>query len=201
MVPKKYSFQIMYNTEVEHWRPIPGFPEYLVSNEGNIMSIKYGKSRLLRPALHSHGYLAVGLCKNGKCYTKTIHRLVYEAFNGPIPKGLVINHIDENKVNNNIENLEAITQKENTNHGTGIKRAREVRAGLRESETSEKHRKYRRKYHKSEKYLKYKREYNRECYYSNLEKNREYFRVYRAKKRKEKKCETELIYNKNALRQ
>jgi hypothetical protein len=47
---------------------------------------------------------------------KYVHRLVYESFRGPIPDGLEINHIDGNKKNNSLENLEAVTRKQNLHH-------------------------------------------------------------------------------------
>lgn len=54
---------------------------------------------------------------NGKRISKTVHRLVYEAFNGPIPNRLVINHIDEDKTNNSLSNLEMMTRADNIRYG------------------------------------------------------------------------------------
>lgn len=67
---------------------------------------------------NSKGYKLITI--NGS--SKLIHRIVCEAFNGPIPEGYVVNHIDGDKANNNIENLEAITQKQNIQHAynTGL---------------------------------------------------------------------------------
>lgn len=81
---------------------------YEVSNLGNVRNIKTG--RVLKPAKHGLGYLHVVLCKNGKHKTITVHRLVAETFI-PNPDNLPeVNHKDEDKTNNCIENLEWCTQ-------------------------------------------------------------------------------------------
>lgn len=63
-----------------------------------------------------NGYRTISLQKDKKEYTFCEHRCVYVWFNGEVPDGLVINHIDFDRSNNKIENLEAITQKENVKH-------------------------------------------------------------------------------------
>lgn len=68
------------------------------------------------------GYLHVVLSKDNKQTTLNVHRLVYEAFNGKIPEGMQVNHIDEDKSNNSLNNLNMMTPKENTNWGTGNER-------------------------------------------------------------------------------
>jgi hypothetical protein len=62
------------------------------------------------------------LSKNGKCEKMFVHTLVYGTFNNEIPEGMQVNHIDENKTNNCLSNLNLMTAKENTNWGTGIER-------------------------------------------------------------------------------
>lgn len=69
------------------------------------------------------GYLLVQLYKDKKYKQLLIHRLVVEAFIGPIPKGMQVNHIDENKKNNCLSNLEIVSPKQNNNHGTRNARA------------------------------------------------------------------------------
>ena len=64
----------------------------------------------------SNDYLRVSFTVDGKRHFVNLHRLVYTLFYGAIPKGLVINHIDGNKQNNSIINLEAITPAENMRH-------------------------------------------------------------------------------------
>lgn len=56
--------------------------------------------------------------KNGKQKSFYVHRLVAETFIGPIPKGEVVNHLNENKLDNRLENLEICTVTQNNNHGT-----------------------------------------------------------------------------------
>ena len=93
------------------------FSDYIIFDNGAIFSIKTRK--FLAQKEQPNGYLMCTLLDDNKNQlTVYAHRFIYEAFNGPIPKGLVINHINENKLDNNLSNLEAITVKENCNHGT-----------------------------------------------------------------------------------
>ena len=122
----------------EYWRPVVGYEGlYEVSNFGRVRSldrwvkgrngsVRLCKGRILKPFTTKNGYLKVSLCKNGKVKTFKVHRLVVEAFL-EIPeelkhlKGtryLQVNHKDENKQNNNVENLEFCDAKYNTNYGT-----------------------------------------------------------------------------------
>ena len=104
--------------ENEIWKPVLGFEgKYEVSNLGNVKSLITNK--LLKPGSNcasNRGYLFVGLGREHK--KKYIHRLVWEAFNGPIPEGLQINHKDENKLNNSLSNLSLVTHRENMNWGS-----------------------------------------------------------------------------------
>lgn len=85
-----------------------------VRSNGRILTIKEG---ILNPRLNSRGYPTVGLYKDDKRKMRTIHQLVAESFLNHIPCGykLVINHIDFNKNNNKLENLEITTQRDNAN--------------------------------------------------------------------------------------
>ena len=110
----------------EIWKDIIGYDNYQVSNLGNVKSLNYrhtGKEQVLKAGKNKDGYLYIILCKNGKTKKYLIHRLVYEAFNGPIPEGMQCNHISENKTENNLENLNLMTHKENCNWGTRNERA------------------------------------------------------------------------------
>lgn len=71
---------------------------------------------------NNKGYLIVNLSKDSVVTTKLVHRLVYEAFHGEIPEGLVVNHIDENPKNPSLSNLNLLTTKENLNWGTARER-------------------------------------------------------------------------------
>lgn len=85
---------------------------YQVSNLGNVKSLNYlhtGQEKILSPAFDKDGYLFVQLCKNGEAKNYRVHRLVAQAFL-PNPNNYpCINHKDENKLNNNVDNLEWCT--------------------------------------------------------------------------------------------
>ena len=108
----------------EQWKVIEEYPNYQVSNLGNVKSLgnnKTRKEKILKPQ-YKKGYLSVTLCKNGKVKTFKIHRLVYETFVGKIPKGMQCNHINEKKTDNRLVNLNLMTPKENANWATRIER-------------------------------------------------------------------------------
>lgn len=114
----------------EEWRPIAGYEGiYEVSNTGNVVSLNYnkkiGERRLRKQKLTKDGYLEIALCKGNKMKHVMVHRLVAETFL-PNPSGLPqINHKDENKTNNRVDNLEWCDVKYNINYGSGIKRRSE----------------------------------------------------------------------------
>jgi hypothetical protein len=111
----------------KQWKPVKNYDGlYEVSNFGEIKSLGNNKKRrekLLKPGKNSDGYLYVVLYKNGVVKKFLVHRLVYSAFVGEIPEGLQCNHIDENKENNRVDNLNLMTSKENNNWGTRNRRA------------------------------------------------------------------------------
>jgi len=110
---------------MEIWKDIPGYEgKYQVSSYGRVKSLNYnntGKERIMSGE-KIRGYYSFNLSKNGKVKRFRLNRLVWEAFNGPIPEGMQINHIDEDPTNNNLENLNLMTPKENSNWGTRTKR-------------------------------------------------------------------------------
>lgn len=119
----------------EVWKDIAGYEGlYQVSNFGRVRSLERvvqhmhsGKltlpSKLKEPSFDGR-YLFVVLSKDGKRKQFSIHRLVAETFI-PNPDGLpCVNHKDENKTNNHVDNLEWCTYKYNTHYGTNIERAR-----------------------------------------------------------------------------
>ena len=100
---------------------------YEVDEFGNIYSLPkikktpttefLSKEKILKPYKNCWGYMLVDMRKDGKRYLKCVHRLVAEAFI-PNPNNLPqVNHIDGNKLNNKIENLEWTTNAKNTQHG------------------------------------------------------------------------------------
>lgn len=102
------------NTLMEEWKPVKNYPDYLISNFGVIKN-KYGKLLKLRKI--NGGYFQVCLCKDSKPRYFLIHRLVAEAFI-PNPDNLSeINHKDENKQNNCVDNLEWCTHEYNMHYG------------------------------------------------------------------------------------
>ena len=114
----------------EIWKDAAGYEGlYQVSNLGRIKSYWRGQDRILKQTLDKRGYYGVRLYKNGKGKHLNVHRLVAETFLGKIPKGLVVNHINEIKTDNRLENLEICTIKENINHGTCIVRRSAARRG------------------------------------------------------------------------
>lgn len=100
---------------MEIWKTIEGFEDYEISTFGNVKSKKCGKERILKP--HLHKYCAVNLVNNSKTYSRYIHKLVAIAFLNHKPCGLklVVNHKDFNRQNNHVDNLEIVTNRENTN--------------------------------------------------------------------------------------
>lgn len=109
----------------EIWKPIIHFEGlYSVSNLGRIMSLDryvglrklHKKERILRPAVDECGYLRVALSKDNRLKSFRVHRLVATSFI-PNPENKPdVNHIDANKLNNSVTNLEWNTEKENVVH-------------------------------------------------------------------------------------
>ena len=106
----------------EEWKPVEGFEGlYEVSSLGRVKSLNYnhtGKEKILRHRKCRNGYLLVDLCRDGKRKTLLIHRLVAIAFLTN-PEGLPeVNHKDEVKINNCVNNLEWVSKSYNNNFGT-----------------------------------------------------------------------------------
>ena len=113
----------MKNMEI--FRDCKGYEgKYQISNYGRVWSIS--RQKFLKPLDNSIGYNFVRLCaKNGKIKTEYIHRLVALAFIPNPEHKPQVNHKDENKKNNCVDNLEWMTAEENINYGTRIQRVAE----------------------------------------------------------------------------
>lgn len=108
---------------MEEWKNIEGYDGlYKVSNLGRVKSLGNGnsnnsKEKLLKPIKRKGGYLAVSLYKEGKLKKFSVHRLVAQSFIENPNNFNEVNHKDENKVNNSVNNLEWCDRKYNCNFG------------------------------------------------------------------------------------
>ena len=101
----------------EEWKPIKGFEGlYEVSNTGKIRSLHFGKTRILSPGKDLQRYLHLVLCKDKVKKEFLVHRLVASAFIPNPNNKPEVNHIDGNKSNNNVDNLEWCTRECNMRH-------------------------------------------------------------------------------------
>ena len=185
----------------EIWRPIAGFEGlYEVSSTGQVRN---HRGKLLRPGPDHNGYLKCVLCKKGKRKTIYIHRLVAEAF---IPNPMClkqVNHMDEDKSNNNVENLEWCDAKYNVNYGSAQeKRVKTNVINGRFKYTGHRPGKYHKEYddeyrnrnreklnERAREYYRRNREKRLEYYKENKEKKLEYY-----KENKEKRLEYQRKY-------
>ena len=104
---------------MEEWRMIEEFPLYDVSSLGRVRRARgqangVSLGRVLRTFTNGREYLVVGLADGkGNYFQRNVHRLVGEAFFGPLPEGMVTRHLDGDPTNNNVNNLKYGTQAEN----------------------------------------------------------------------------------------
>ena len=108
-----------FNDEI--WKDVVGYESiYQVSSLGRVKSfITRDNSGLRNPSSSKAGYYMCSLSKNKKKVSKYVHRLIAEAFIGDISE-LEVNHIDGNKKNNKLSNLEIVTTQQNTNHAIAM---------------------------------------------------------------------------------
>lgn len=113
----------------EIWRPVKGWDKYEVSNLGNIR--RDGKNKKLSPA--GNGYYVVRLSQDGRITSKSVHRIVAEAFLPLVDGKNYVNHIDCNRLNNNVNNLEWCTFQENEIHAWKHGRKEKIRQTSKEN--------------------------------------------------------------------
>lgn len=131
---------IQRSKQTEQWKDIKGYEGlYQVSNKGRVRSLKkwnVGKGlfedciTILSPTDNGHGYQIVSLHKDRQRKNHYVHRLVAEAFIENCSNYEVINHIDHNRKNNNVENLEWCTQEYNINYSKHLLRRPKKNAHL-----------------------------------------------------------------------
>ena len=122
--------QIELFNDIEIWKDVVGYPNYEVSNMGQVRSkeriieqkghkknyTRIMKSRLLKQRKQNCGYHIVWLSNNGKSEAKTVHRLVANAFLGGNHERMEVNHKNGDKSDNRVVNLEWCTRSENLVH-------------------------------------------------------------------------------------
>ncbi|WP_200411333.1 NUMOD4 domain-containing protein [Virgibacillus salexigens] len=111
----------MYRNEI--WKQIDGYAGYEVSNLGRVRSLDreiFGgnkrRGKLLKPAKSKQGYLYVSLYRNRESKKMRVHRLVAFMFIPNTENKYEVNHINGNKLNNKVNNLEWVTREENNKH-------------------------------------------------------------------------------------
>jgi hypothetical protein len=99
------------------WKNINGF-DYAINEMGQVRNNRTG--RILKAGMNKHGYLLVNLCKDGKGKTHCIHRLLGVYFLS-CPSDMQVDHIDGNKLNNNLSNLRIVNNQQNAFNRTKAK--------------------------------------------------------------------------------
>ena len=130
---------------MSEWRQISEFPDYKVSERGDVMRVNGGQGAVLGKILTWHtqtatGYANVRLRKDGASVGVNVHKLVSRAFLGAMPEGLQVRHLDGCKLNNHFSNLKYGTASENAqdkvSHGRSMYGVRNSHAKI-DFETAE----------------------------------------------------------------
>lgn len=119
-----------YHLRKERWKDVVGYEGlYQVSNFGRVKSFYNGKEKILKPSIGNTGYLYINLCKNGKHYTKTVHRLIATTFISNTENKDYIDHINTDRTDNRVCNLRWVTRIENNNNSLTRKHNKESKQG------------------------------------------------------------------------
>ena len=118
-----------YINNLEQWKQVSEFPNYMVSSFGRVMNIQ--TFRVLKPGMNdTTGYLYVNLCKDGDVSCKTIHRLVANAFILNLTDLPNVDHIDRKRLNNHILNLRWCSKRENDRNRSKNKNTSSIYKGV-----------------------------------------------------------------------
>ena len=109
---RKLELEVLKDCDYEFFLPVKNYENYFISNFGNVKNNK--TNRILKHNIRKDCYKDICLYKNGKCKKFLIHRLVAKAFLENLDEKPKVDHIDENKANNNVKNLRWATSKNNS---------------------------------------------------------------------------------------
>ena len=114
------TINLKQNNQTITFKQIDGYDNYFISDNGDVLNNKSG--RILKSSISNIGYRQINLNKNNRKKRYYVHRLVAKAFLKDDAERLEVNHIDGNKLNNNVSNLEYVTHSENIKHAidTGL---------------------------------------------------------------------------------
>lgn len=110
-VPRRTDLKSIVFKNIEFFNT--PFDDYWISEEGLVLSTRQNRQHILSQYLSDGKYYCVYLYVNGVKTKYRIHRLVYLTFYGQVPEGYVVDHIDNNKANNSVDNVRAITTRDN----------------------------------------------------------------------------------------